>query len=213
MPTVTFWCLGLRPRVCGRLSVFDGARAGMDPSLWYQPGWPIHYPRGRGLPNPGWGRGWCRGTHLGQLLPSLGGHLPILLTVCLVSQEKDDHAVRHYILYTEHLPLATHVERLLCARPWVDLAILSRKLTVCHFPPHMPTFPYHTHSTLFPPLTLSLPSAANLSACKHVTHFPRPTSKSPPPGSLPRLLLSMLLFPACIEQPSIWLCRLPWLIS
>lgn len=37
-------------------------------------------------------------------------------------------------------------------------------------------------STLPPPSIVRLPL---LSACKHVTHFPRLTSKVPPPGSLP----------------------------
>ena len=55
----------------------------------------------------------CPAAHLGQLLPSLSGHLPILLTVRLVSQEKDDHVIRFCILHTEHVPSATRVGHLL----------------------------------------------------------------------------------------------------
>lgn len=170
MSTVTGSCLGLRPRWLGgcwpligeeQEQVLLGGLARVTYSL----------PSRRCLPSPGWGWGRCPGAHLGQLLPSLSGHLPLLLTVCLVSQEKDDHTIRHCFLHTEHVPSATHVECLLCARSWVDLAPPSRKLTMCHFPSHTPSFPCHTHSPLFPPLTLALPSGVNLPLlCLQIYH-------------------------------------------
>lgn len=57
------------------------------------------------------GSAWSRlregrppGAYLGQLLPSLCGYLPFLLTVHLVSQEKDGHLIRPCILHTERIP-------------------------------------------------------------------------------------------------------------
>lgn len=155
-------------RVGGRLLVSDWAGAGAHCSLWPWPGWPIHYPPGKGLPSLGWGRGGCPAAHLGQLLPSLSGHLPILLTVCLVSQEKDDHVVRLCILHREHVPSHT------CRAPavsqaLVDLTLPSRKSWPCA------TSPY-THS----PLSISHP----LHALPTSDTFPSICSKPTPPLSL-----------------------------
>lgn len=73
-----------------------------------------------------------------------------------------------------------------------------------------PLLPTHVHLSMshsrhtLPTLTLSPPSAVSLpllSACKHVTHFPRPTSKVPPPGSLHGLLLPMPLSLTVLSSP------------
>lgn len=156
-------------RVGGRLLVSDWAGAGAHCSLWPWPGWPIHYLPGMGLPSPGWGRGGCPAAHLGQLLPGLSGHLPILLTVRLVSQEKDDHVVRLCILHREHVPSATHVGHLLWARPWWIWPCPPGKADPVPLPPY-------THS----PLSISHP----LHALPTSDTFPSICSKPTPPLSL-----------------------------
>lgn len=50
-------------------------------------------PSREGSASPGWRRGRHPGAYLGQLLPSLSGHLPLLIAVHLVSQEKNDHSI------------------------------------------------------------------------------------------------------------------------
>lgn len=129
------------------------------------------------------GRDRHSGAHLGQLLPSLSGHLPLLITVHLVSQEKNDHSNTPCVLHREHIPSDTRVACLLCARPWVDLALTSRKLAACLLPAQTPTFSCHPHSTTFPPGQFpSICSEAAPPICLQTCHpFSRASLKAPSP--------------------------------